>query len=190
MLETILQSISAFFLQLGIWGVVVVGYLESIFLPGPVDFLLWSYAFLTPKVALFYAVIAGICSTLGAATSYFIGLKGGRPVFEFMFKNQHAQLEKIENLYNQYGILTVFIVASTPIPFMVFTLASGIFRMNFLAYIITCFIGRTFRFVLFTALLLAFGEAIKQNIEIIFMVITILATVGFIFYKKSKKITV
>lgn len=187
MLETIIQSLTSFFLKMGLFGVIGVGYLESIFLPVPVDFVLWSYAFLHPEVALFYAFVAGVCSTLGAATSYFIGLKGGRPAFEFMFKNQHEQLEKIENLYNQYGILTVFVVASTPIPFMVFTLASGIFRMNFLAYIITCFIGRTFRFMLFTSLLLIFGDTIKQNIEIIFISIAVLFAIGFLLYKKYKK---
>lgn len=186
MLEQYLQPVADYFINMGYLGMAIIAYFEAMFFPLPPDVLLFANALFKPQTAWIYALVAGVASTFGAATNYFIGLKGGRRFFHFIFKNQHDKLEKIEKLYQKYGILTVFIVAFTPIPFMVFTMASGIFELSFIAFVITCFIGRTLRFLTLAFLIATFGSQIKENIDILFWGVGILVVVLYFVFAKKK----
>lgn len=186
MLETILKPMVDYFMSLGCSGMALVSYLEAIFLPLPPDVLLFACSLCKPHDAILYAVVAGVSSGLGAATNYWIGLKGGRRLFHAIFKNQQEQLDKIEKMYKKYGVLTVFIIAFTPIPFMIFTMASGIFELSFIPYFIACTVGRTARFLINVSLVMAFGTAIKHNIEMVSLLAAVLICVVVILHFPKK----
>lgn len=187
MLETILKPLVDYFMAMGMTGIAIVAYFEAMFLPLPPDFMLFACALCKPHSALWYALIAGVASALGAATNYWIGRKGGRNLFHMIFKNKQQHLDKIEKMYQKYGVLTVFIVAITPIPFMVFTMASGIFELTFWPFFIACWIGRTMRFLAFSSLVVTFGSAIKEHIDVFFIVLSVAIVAAYFLFHRSKK---
>ena len=126
-----------------------------------------------PEKALYYAFVCTIASIAGAVVGYFIGLFGGRPVFNFLFKNKHDKFEAVEKMYNEYGSFAVFFSAFTPIPYKIFTIASGVLRMNLFKFILASFFGRGGRFFLVSIVLMFFGEMVKQYIELVILAATI-----------------
>ncbi len=189
-MHDIFVQMTEFFKSMGIWGLALNSFVESFFLVPPPDFLLIVMDLANPAKALFYAFVCTIASVFGGAVGYGIGYWGGRPAFNWLFrKGGKEKFEAVENLYNKYGTLAVFFSAFTPIPYKVFTIASGILSMNFWKFMLASFLGRGLRFFIVSIVLMLFGEAIKQYIELVIIAVTILIILFFvILYKKRKSL--
>ena len=74
-------------------------------------------------------------------------------------------MESVQGWYNQYGFWGVLIAAITPIPYKIFTIASGVFQFNLGLLVIASLIGRGFRFFLVAGLIRGFGPTIKPFLE-------------------------
>lgn len=192
-----LHNIGNYFEQLGVIGLCLNSFIESFFLVPPPDFLLIAMDLKTPKLALYYAFLCTIASALGGVIGYGIGKWVGRPAFDWLFSglqkkgNNKAKeyFDKVEALYNKYGAWAVFFAGFTPLPYKVFTIASGILKMNFIAFFIASFIGRGARFFLVSVVLMLFGEKIKDNIELVCLLTSIVIVIFFVvLYKKRKHI--
>ncbi len=184
-MHEILVKINALFQSLGVPGLALNSFIESFFLVPPPDILLISMDLAKPEKSLYYATICTIASAFGGAFGYFIGKFGGRPVFNFLFRNKHEQFDHVEKLYEQYGSMAVFFSAFTPIPYKIFTIASGILNMNFWKFMLASFLGRGMRFYLVSIVLMLFGPMIKQYIEWVILGVTVLIVLFFvILYKK------
>lgn len=179
-----------FFQSMGTQGLALNSFVESFFLVPPPDFLLIAMDLANPAKALFYALVCTIASAFGGAVGYGIGYWGGRPAFNWFFrKGGREKFEAVEALYNKYGTLAVFFSAFTPIPYKVFTIASGILNMNFLKFMLASFFGRGLRFFIVSIVLMLFGEAIKQYIELVIIAVTIVIILFFVvLYKKRKSL--
>lgn len=134
----------------GVWGLIVLALTEAIFSPIPPDVLLPvlavpaegadpAYAY-----ALYLGLITTVASVVGAAIGYWIG-KRFSPWVHRKFEGE--RLRKVEAWYTEHGEWIVAIAAFTPIPFKVFTLSSGLFRMRFWPFVLAAFVGRGLRFV-------------------------------------------
>lgn len=185
-MHDILVMMNNFFQSMGIWGLILNSFIESFFLVPPPDIVLIAMDVASPNKALYYAFICTIASALGGAVGYAIGYWGGRPAFNWIFrKNGHEKFEAVEKLYNKYGTLAVFFSAFTPIPYKVFTIASGVLSMNFWKFMVASFFGRGLRFFIVSIVLMLFGETIKQYIEWVILGVTILIILFFVvLYKK------
>ena len=184
-MHDILLKINDLFQSWGVQGLALNSFIESFFLVPPPDILLISMDIAKPDKALYYATICTIASAFGGAFGYFIGYVGGRPVFNFIFRNKHEQFDNVEKMYGKYGSFAVFFSAFTPIPYKIFTITSGIFFMNFWKFMIASFFGRGLRFFLVSIVLMLFGEAIKHYIEWVILGVTVLIILFFvILYKK------
>ena len=190
-----LDTINQYFTQLGTVGLALNSCIESFFLVPPPDFLLIAMDLKNPQNALYFALICTIASAIGGAVGYFIGKFGGRPVFNWLFgllskngnKKAQEQFDRVEALYNKYGPQAVFFAAFTPIPYKVFTIASGILNMNFWAFMAASFVGRGMRFFIVSVVLMIFGESIKDNIEFVIVAVTaVIIAFFYILYKKRK----
>ena len=182
--------INDYFQTMGIQGLALNSFIESFFLVPPPDFLLIAMDLANPTKALYYALICTIASALGGGIGYVIGFWGGRPAFNWLFRNGGKEkFENVEKLYQQYGTLAVFFSAFTPIPYKIFTIASGILNMNFWKFMLASFFGRGLRFFIVSIVLMLFGSAIKQYIELCIIAVTIIIIIFFIIlYKKRKTI--
>ncbi len=189
-MHEIFIKMNDFFQSMGVEGLALNSFIESFFLVPPPDFLLIAMDLAQPAKALFYALICTIASAFGGVIGYAIGYWGGRPAFNWFFrKGGKEKFEAVETLYNKYGTLAVFFSAFTPIPYKVFTIASGILSMNFLKFMIASFFGRGLRFFIVSIVLMLFGEAIKQYIELVIIAVTIVIIIFFIIlYKKRKSL--
>ena len=186
-MNEIILNISNVFQSLGLQGLAINAGIESC-LPGfplPPDFLLIAMDLATPHKALFFALICTIGSVSGGALGYAIGRFGGRPLINKLFANKSEKFDAVEKLYEQYGSLAVFFSAFSPIPYNIFTIASGILRMNFLKFIGISCLGRGGRFFIVSTVLMLFGETIKQYLNYVILAVSaVLVVFFFIMYKK------
>lgn len=179
------------FQAMGVEGLALNAFIESFFLVPPPDILLIAMDLANPSKALFYAFICTIASVIGGGAGYAIGYWGGRPAFNWIFrKSGMEKFEAVEALYNKYGTFAVFFSAFTPIPYKVFTIASGILSMNFWKFMLASFFGRGLRFFIVSIVIMLFGEAIKQYIELVIILVTVLMILFFVILYKKRKLLV
>ena len=184
-MHEIFVSMNNFFQSMGVQGLAINSCVESFFLVPPPDILLIAMDLAKPEKAMYYAFVCTIASIVGAAIGYFIGLFGGRPVFNFFFKNKQDKFDAVERMYNEYGSFAVFFSAFSPIPYKVFTIASGVLRMNIWKFLLASFFGRGGRFFLVSLVIMFFGEAVKKYLEPIIIVVTIIIIIFcVVVYKK------
>ena len=189
-MHEMLAGINTYFQSLGVWGMVIVSFVESFFLMPPPDMFLIPLDLANPNKAPYYALLCTIASALGGGIGWGIGYFGGRPVFNWFFrKGGKEKFEAVEKMYNQYGSFAVFFSAFTPLPYKIFTIASGVLNMNFWKFMLASFLGRGMRFFIVSLVLMFFGEFIKQYIEMVIIAVT-LVIIAFcvIVYKKRHSI--
>ena len=183
-----LVGINSWFQAMGVWGLAINSCVESFFLLPPPDFLLIAMDLAKPEKALYYALICTAASAIGGALGYAIGYWGGRPAFKFLFRKHLDALDKVEKMYEEYGSFAVFFSAFTPVPYKIFTIGSGILKMHFLKFFCVSLLGRGSRFFVVSLVLMFFGEAVKQYLELVILAVTILIIIFcIIVYKKTKK---
>lgn len=135
-----------FLSEYGFLGISIMSFTEGFLNPLPIAFVLaFSVHFLKINVISAFLIIL-ITNIMGAIFGYFLGLKMGHPVFVKIFGNK-ASL-KIEKFFEKWGIWSVMIAAITPFPFKIITWAAGIFRMNFVIFLLTSIIGRVIHFLI------------------------------------------
>ncbi|WP_135080178.1 YqaA family protein [Terasakiella sp. SH-1] len=145
----------------------LISFAESSFFPIPPDILLIPMVLAAREQAWKIAFVCTIASVLGGIGGYGIGYGFfemlGKPVLEFY----HAveKFEAVKELYNEHGVLIVFSAGFSPIPYKLFTIASGVTHMDVTSFTLTSLVGRGLRFFLVAALLWKFGEPIREFIE-------------------------
>ncbi len=176
-LQNITEWSKETFLPLGWLGLFLLAFAESSFFPVPPDILLIPLCLAVPKFALFYALISTVGSVLGACFGYWIGLKGGRPILKKLTSNK---VERIEYYFQKYGAWAVGIAGFTPIPYKIFTIASGVFKVDFKKMVVASIISRGGRFFLEAIFIMLFGEQIIWFIENYFGLFSFLLVAGLI----------
>ena len=190
-MHELILHLSNLFQSLGIPGLFINAAIESC-LPGfplPPDVLLIGMCLSIPKKALLYALICTTGSITGALIGYLAGRFGGRPLFNYWFKDKTDKLEMVEKLFNEYGAFAVFFSAFSPIPYNIFAIASGIMKMNVLKFWFVSCLGRGGRFFFVSIILMLFGETIKQYLNYVIAAVSILLVAFFVvLYKKRHSI--
>ncbi|MCL6474972.1 MAG: DedA family protein [Firmicutes bacterium] len=161
----------------GLTGLFVVAFIESSFFPVPPDVLMIGLV-LTPN-APSTSLVATVCtvgSVLGAVLGWVIGAYGGYPLVHRWFGEEKVQ--RVEQLYNRYGVYAVFIAAFTPIPYKVFTIASGVFRFNIVAMMLASVVGRGMRFFLVAYLAQWFGREVLKRLDVAMVVLLLAVAAG------------
>jgi membrane protein YqaA with SNARE-associated domain len=149
----------------------VFAFWESSFFPIPPDPLLIAMAVGSPELALVFAGVCTTASVLGAMLGYFIGLRGGRPIAERLFKKE--KIRTAERLYQRYDVWAIGAAALTPIPYKVFTITGGMARLNFPRFVLASIVGRGARFFMLGVLIFVFGPAIQNLIDQYFELLTV-----------------
>ncbi len=151
---------------------------ESSFFPIPVDPLLIALCLGAIKKSWRFAFYTSIASILGGMIGYAIGFGIWEAVDSFFFKYVPGFSESLFNRvmanFNEYGFWYVFAAGFTPIPYKVFTIASGVFKLNFLLFVTASTISRSLRFFAIAALFRKFGPEIKSFIDKYFNLLAIL----------------
>ncbi len=134
----------------GAWGLFGLAVTEAVFSPIPPDILLPVLAVpaegMPPDYA--YALFLGLVATLGSVVGGAIGYAIGKWFSPWVHRKFSGErLTKVEGWYREHGEWIVLVAAFTPIPFKVFTVSSGLFRMRFWPFILAAAVGRGLRFI-------------------------------------------
>ncbi len=149
----------------------IVSFIESSFFPIPPDVMIIPMVISKKNDFIKIFLIATIFSVLGGMLGYLIGAF----FFEFgahimSFYGYEDKLSKIkENLVNSdsfYAWLGVlFLAGFTPLPYKVFTIASGLIGFNFLIFILISLISRGLRFFIVSYLSYKFGDLFNEYMD-------------------------
>jgi membrane protein YqaA with SNARE-associated domain len=150
-----------------LWFLAVISFAESSFFPIPPDVLLLPMILAAPTRAWKIAFVCSVSSVLGGIFGYIIGAYFfdvvGQPIVDFY--HLQAQFERFRDLYNEFGALIVAVAGFSPIPYKVFTIASGVTNLDIVTFIFASAVSRSARFFLVAALLWKFGDPIKEFVE-------------------------
>ncbi len=160
----------------------VIAFAESSFFPVPPDTLLIPLGIANPSLALLFALVCTVGSVIGGMFGYWIGIKGGRPVALKLFGEDKVMF--VQLMYQRYDVWAIFIAAFTPIPYKVFTIAAGVFVLDFKRFVLASIVGRGARFFLVGGAIFLFGDTIQYLIanyfEVAVSAFTLLLIGGFL----------
>ncbi len=159
----------------GTWALFVLAFAESSFFPIPPDVLLIALCVGRPKRAPLFAGVCAVGSVLGGIAGYGIGVFAadfGKSIIAF-FGPDYLELAK--QAFDEHGLKAVLISGLTPVPYKVFTIASGIFheQVPLMGFIGASAASRSFRFFLVAGLIRIFGAPVKAFIDRWFNVLSI-----------------
>ena len=164
----------------------VISFAESSFFPIPPDVLQIALSVGRPKRAFFYAAVSAVASVAGGIAGWAIGAFLWHAVDEIAFALPGFTpevFEHVRTLYLGSAFLAILTAAFTPIPFKVFTIASGVFGVPLPVLIVASAIGRSGRFFGVAGLIFFFGPAVRsfldRYLELATVVILVLLVAGF-----------
>lgn len=145
----------------------LLAFAESSFFPIPPDVLLIALVLGARTRWWRLALNCTVASMLGGIGGYLIGLGLMDTVGQRIIAFYHAEkyYDQVTQWYLEYDFWIVFAAAFTPIPYKVFTIASGAFHMNVAAFALVSFVGRGMRFFIVAGLLYLFGPPIQRFID-------------------------
>lgn len=155
------------------WAIAVLlfsSFFESIFFPIPPDPLLLAVAVVQQPIAVLLGVLVAAASVAGAVVGHALGMRLGRPLLTRMFSE--SRVAYVDRLFERFGVWAILIAAFTPVPYKVFAIAAGVWRMDRRRFVIASAVGRGARFVAIGALVFWFGERIETFLSDNFEILT------------------
>lgn len=151
----------------GAWALFVIALLESSIFPIPPDVLLIALCVGGVSKSYKFAFICTAGSLVGGVIGYGIGYWGFELIGEPIVRAYHGEavMKKIRDWYDMYGFFGNLLAAITPIPYKVFTIASGAFNFSFAEFFLASLIGRSVRFFAVATALYFFGAQIRTFID-------------------------
>ncbi len=158
-------------------------FIESSVFPIPPDVLLIAMCFAKPRSWWWYAGVCTVASVLGGVLGWAIGMWFWDATRGFFFNVipgfTPEVFGKVEAFYQRNAFLAILTAAFTPIPYKVFTIASGVFHVPVMTVVAASVIGRGARFCLVAAVIRLFGPAVKPFLEKYFeLAVTVLMLLG------------
>jgi membrane protein YqaA with SNARE-associated domain len=151
---------------------------ESSFFPLPPDLMLVPMVLADRLKAWRYAILTTIGSVIGGLIGYYIGAvlfeTVGKPIVEFYGLTE--KLDVFFENYKLYGAVIVFVAGFTPVPYKVFTIASGVAGLSLPVFLLASLVSRGARFFIVAGLLYFFGVPIRAFIEKYLGLLTVLFT--------------
>jgi len=126
-----------------------------------------------------------VASVTGAFLGYAIGFYfydiAGKAIIDFYGVSD--QFDFVARKYNENAFSAIAIAGFTPIPFKVFTIAAGVFKVSIAELFTASLLSRGARFFLLAGLIYRFGPVIKFQIDKYFnklaLLLVVLMVIGF-----------
>ena len=149
----------------------IVSFIESSFFPIPPDVMIIPMVISKKNDFIKIFLITTIFSVLGGMLGYLIGaffFDFGSQIMSFYgYENKLFNVK--ENLVNSDGFYAwlgiLFLAGFTPLPYKVFTIASGLISFNFFIFIFISLVSRGLRFFIVSYLSYKFGNLFTEFME-------------------------
>jgi len=148
-----------------------ISFIESSFFPFPPDVMIIPMVISKKEDFFKIFLISTIFSVLGGVLGYLIGALFFDIATQVMaFYEYENKLSDIKNsLINSEGFYAwlgiLFLAGFTPLPYKVFTIASGLIGFNIIIFILISLISRGLRFFIISYLSYKFGDLFTQFME-------------------------
>jgi membrane protein YqaA with SNARE-associated domain len=159
---------------------------EASFFPLPPDVLLIALCLGMPKKSFRYATICLAGTLVGAALAYMLGYYLWQTpsgeytgLAQWFYANVFSveSFDEIRVLFEQYDFWIIFTAGFTPVPYKIFTIAAGVFDLDFTMLMIASLVSRGARFFLIGCIIWKWGAPIKSFIDKYFNLLAIAFTV-------------
>ena len=170
-----------------------VSFIESSFFPIPPDVMIIPMVISKKNDFIKIFLISTIFSVLGGILGYFIGVfffdLGMHIMNLYGYENKLINLKNdlinSKGFYSWFGIL--FLAGFTPLPYKVFTIASGLIGFNILIFILISLVSRGLRFFIISYLSYKYGELFthfmnKYGSKWFTIIGILIVIIGIIFY--------
>ena len=149
----------------------VVSFIESSFFPIPPDVMIIPMVISKKNDFIKIFLITTIFSVMGGMLGYLIGaffFEFGAHIMNFYgYEDKLSNIK--ENLVNSQGFYAwlgiLFLAGFTPLPYKVFTIASGLIGFNFLIFVLISLISRGMRFFIISYLSYKFGDLFTKFMD-------------------------
>ena len=149
----------------------LISFIESSFFPIPPDVMVIPMVIAKKRDFIKIFIIATIFSVLGGVLGYFIGaffFDIGMQIMDFYSYGDKINSLKVSLINNDsffawFGIL--FLAGFTPLPYKVFTIASGLIGFNLLIFVLISIFSRGLRFFIVSYLAYKFGDLFTLYME-------------------------
>ena len=157
--------------KLANYALAFVSFIESFFFPVPPDLMIVPMVMAKKESYLKIFLIATIFSVLGGLVGYVLGvffLDVSMVIIEFY--GYEGKIFEIQSKISSKGgfifwIGVMFLAGFTPLPFKLFTIASGIVGFNIVVFFFICLFTRGLRFFIVSYLTYLFGNKFRSFIE-------------------------
>ena len=143
-----------------------VSFVESFIFPIPPDLLLIPLSISNPRKAYYFAMLTTIFSVLGGVIGYLIGIYFADlflSTLGWMFDKK--SVETTTEWMAEWGVMVVLISGFSPIPYKIFTVASGVTGLTFIPFLIASFLGRGMRFFLIGFIISKGGDNLEKKLR-------------------------
>ena len=149
----------------------IVSFVESSFFPIPPDVMVIPMVISKKNDFIKIFLITTFFSVMGGMLGYLIGaffFDFGSQIMSFYgYENKLSNIK--ENLVNSDGFYAwlgiLFLAGFTPLPYKVFTIASGLISFNFFIFIVISLVSRGLRFFIVSYLSYKFGNLFTEFME-------------------------
>ena len=167
----------------------VIAFVESSFFPIPPDVFLIAMCIAAPTRAFRYAAVCAAGSVAGGAFGYGLGLwfmdSVGQQIIAWY--GLEDKYHTVQDYYRAYDVWAVAAAGFTPLPYKLFTITAGAFKLNFPTFVLVSLVSRSARFFLVAAFIWKFGEPVQRYIDKYFNILSIVFMVlligGFVLIK-------
>ena len=149
----------------------IVAFIESSFFPIPPDVMIIPMVISKKNDFIKIFLITTVFSVIGGVFGYLIGaffFEFGEYIMNFYgYEDKLSNIKK--NLINSKGFYAwlgiLFLAGFTPLPYKVFTIASGLIGFNFLIFTFISLISRGLRFFIVSYLSYKFGNLFNKFMD-------------------------
>ena len=181
-----MNTIITLLTQYGFLGIMIAAFCEAIFLPVPMEVISLPIYLAKPKMALLYAVILILFSTMGSIIGYWIAKFFGNLVRRRLVDSKY--LRKLQTWYDRNAFLAILTSSFTPVPYEAYVLSAGLLAVNFRQFLVGSIISRLLRHLPQGILLYFFGDTIASYSEWYTIIVAVVITLFIVFkYVYSKK---
>jgi membrane protein YqaA with SNARE-associated domain len=153
----------------GTQALALIAFAESSFFPIPPDVLQIALSVSQPGRAYFFASVSLAASVVGGLLGWLIGSYAwdlvGHAFLAYVPGFTPELFEHVRALYLENAFLAIVAAAFTPIPYKIFTVASGVFGVALPVLIAASFFGRGGRFFLVATVFHFAGPTAKRLLD-------------------------
>lgn len=162
----------------------LLSFTESSFFLIPPDPLLIAILLAGAQRWRYYAFLTTAASVLGGIAGYAIGAVLYETVGTYIVSthNLSSSMETARYYFSETAFFTILGAALTPVPYKLFAIAAGVFKINIAIFIVASIIGRGIRFYALAYIIHRFGPTMLALVSRYLVVITYAAVIILLAY--------